>query len=1188
MKIKMPVIISMIFVIGIFLFFQLAHSANTDIIINEIGAYEASNHEWVEIYNKGDAAVDISGWKFLVEGESKHGINLTSSTSSFVIEPGEYAIIAENDVNFLLDYPDCTGKVFDSSWGGINEDGAKKIGLEDADGTQMEYFNYSSAPNFSLERKDVNQPADEVNNWQENLDGNTVGRENYWKIGGTGDTEHGDGEDEDDEEDIDNEGGETTSSAPTALVINEFVSDPIEGQNEWVELYNAGTTTIDLDGWTLLDGTGVIASPTGTIDASSFFIIELSTSKLNNPGDTLVLKNSQGETIDTVSYGDWDDNNTGDNALAVDDPNSLARMVDGQDTNNDKNDWVETTTVTKGEVNIITAPVTAPSPSSGSGGGGNLSTSVSYDPGDVVINEINSDPADGAEEFIELYNKTNSNIILDNWWVEDGSEVRTRLVGRINSQGFFVVEKPSGNLNNAGDMVILFSPEGAEIDRLVFGEWDDGNINDNAPAPEDPCSLARRADGQDSNNDYYDFVLTSAVTKGSANKISAVTEDGEAVEQIMSSTKVVINEIFPNPVGSDNEEEFIELKNLGTETVNLKDWQLSDSGTRKYKITLGVIQPSGYIFFKRPMTGIALNNTGGDEIKLYSPNGNLLDKVKYSGSAEDNYSYVRLADGGWKWTSHLTAGQENIIEGKSAAPIVSIDTDSEVVVGESIVFDASDTTDPEGQQMSFAWNFGDGEDDTGDVVEHAFDKEGIYTVILQVTNKNGDKAEKRVIITVKNKSDFVGGYYEDDDLGKVGISEILPNPEGSDTTEFIELFNPTGNDIDLSGIKIDDEEGGSRAYTIPDNIIIPAGAYLVFGRQDTKLALNNTSDSVRLLYPDGTILKEVRFDEVLEGASYIQDENDNWLWTSAITPGEQNGISLVKEKITTRKISTKSKGIKPIIGTTLEKLRDEDVGDKVRVNGVVAVEPGVLGTQYFYIVDSAGSAQADSAGSSQVDSSSLVSSGQAGVQVYMFKKDFPDLKVGDRVEVTGEITESYGNTRIKLAGRDDIKKIDHPGDPLPVGVEVAEVGETLEGQLVQVQGEITEVKGSYMYVDDGSEEVQVYFKRGANINKKIFQVGDLVSVRGLVYQTKSGYQILPRFQEDIEKTGVAEEAVVQVEANKEENKKEVAEKYLTATAGGLTSILFGLFAKARGKLALSLIKKAGLVAVAIIKRNPRV
>ena len=67
----------------------------------------------------------------------------------------------------------------------------------------------------------------------------------------------------------------------------------------------------------------------------------------------------------------------------------------------------------------------------------------------------------------------------------------------------------------------------------------------------------------------------------------------------------------------------------------------------------------------------------------------------------------------------------------------------------------------------------------------------------------------------------------------------------------------------------------------------------------------------------------------------------------------------------------------------MEKVRDEDIGDLVTVTGTVAVEPGVLGTQFFYIINNV-----------------------AGVQVYMYSKDFPKLGIGDVIEITGEIAES--------------------------------------------------------------------------------------------------------------------------------------------------------------------------------------
>jgi len=177
----------------------------------------------------------------------------------------------------------------DSSWSTLNKSG-ELIGLKDEDGIMTEEFTYKQIENYSLERKDVEELIIDEDNWQEHLDSNSVGQENYWKVddtntddtednGGTedddaDDTENTEGEEEDDNDEDseeENTGGVTTST----LVINEFVSNPNDEENEWAEIYNNSTTSIDLTGWTMSDGVGVFASPTGTVQAEDLPIIKI-------------------------------------------------------------------------------------------------------------------------------------------------------------------------------------------------------------------------------------------------------------------------------------------------------------------------------------------------------------------------------------------------------------------------------------------------------------------------------------------------------------------------------------------------------------------------------------------------------------------------------------------------------------------------------------------------------------------------------------------------------------------------------------------------------------------------------------------------------------------------------------------------------------------------------------------------
>ena len=152
----------------------ISFAANQDIVVNEIGAFEAQDYEWIEIFNRGGAAVDLTDWKFY-ENETNHG--LTAFRGDFVIEPGEYAIIANKGDKFAERYPNFSGTIIDSSWSNLNESG-ETIALKSGDGANIESFSYISAPNYSLERANPNLADYTSANWQEHSSGNTAGFQN--------------------------------------------------------------------------------------------------------------------------------------------------------------------------------------------------------------------------------------------------------------------------------------------------------------------------------------------------------------------------------------------------------------------------------------------------------------------------------------------------------------------------------------------------------------------------------------------------------------------------------------------------------------------------------------------------------------------------------------------------------------------------------------------------------------------------------------------------------------------------------------------------------------------------------------------------------------------------------------------------------------------------------------------------
>jgi len=382
----------------------------------------------------------------------------------------------------------------------------------------------------------------------------------------------------------------------------------------------------------------------------------------------------------------------------------------------------------------------------------------------------------------------------------------------------------------------------------------------------------------------------------------------------------------------------------------------------------------------------------------------------------------------------------------------------------------------------------------------------------------------------------------------------MPDPEGSDTAEWIELYNDGETAVNLLDWRLDDEEGGSRPFTFGDAFWLDAGEYLVVSRAESGIALNNGGDKVRLFDGTGELAEEAGYNGSETGMSYARGLDNKWYWTTMPTPGKPNiilgdggGKAGVSNAGKTGGTIAKKSAAAYYVATTLEEMNNLDVGDLVRVSGTVAVLPGILGSQYFYVTAT------------------------SGIQVYSYKKDFPELAVGDLIEVKGEISESGGEKRIKTKTAADMAVIAHGEAPVAAEIACAEVGDETVGRLVTLTGEIVKKSGSSIFLDDGTEEAEVYLKKTAGLGTVGLNTGETIAVTGLVGRTTSGARILPRSNDDIVKQDSAtdegrvlgETAVADEWALAARDRKMELFKYLFILAGGAIIVLLGLLWRRR-------------------------
>lgn len=317
------------------------------------------------------------------------------------------------------------------------------------------------------------------------------------------------------------------------------------------------------------------------------------------------------------------------------------------------------------------------------------------------------------------------------------------------------------------------------------------------------------------------------------------------------------------------------------------------------------------------------------------------------------------------------------------------------------------------------------------------------------------------------------------------ITEVLSRPTDGSANEFIEIYNAGAVPADLFGWQIDDIEGGSSPYKIKKAAKILPGQYLTFYNKETKLALNDSGDSARLIDPESQIKAEISFGRSQKGQSYAQ-LNDQWFWTGLPTPGQKN-IRQDSSGLLVNLVLTENSSFNPDNIRAARELAD---GQSVTVSGQVTAVPGLLSAQYFYLQDESG-----------------------GLQIYAYDKDFPDLESGERITVSGELSTSNGERRLKISQPEDIEIIGR-AELQSQALTIDGIDAKTEGCYIKTKGTVTTILGN-TFVMHGSGEIKVILKESAGFSESEITKDDRVEISGIVANYRGQYRILPFRAEDV-------------------------------------------------------------------------
>ncbi len=314
---------------------------------------------------------------------------------------------------------------------------------------------------------------------------------------------------------------------------------------------------------------------------------------------------------------------------------------------------------------------------------------------------------------------------------------------------------------------------------------------------------------------------------------------------------------------------FIELYNRGAETVEVGGWTLK-VGSASYTIPAGTSLAGGAYLVSAKGLSFSAQGT----VALLDAGGASVDQKGYN-SPRCNLSLGRYPNGGSTWYDSLapSPGGPNVLATATAlpAPTRTPTRIPTATVAPSVAPTATNATPKATQTPTPA------------------------SPPTTPTGATGSMTPPGTATATPSP-----GTATPSADAQPCLSEFMPAPryvdwDGDGTAnyadEWIELYNPSTEELDLSGWQIDDRAGGgSRPYTFPARSHLGAGAYGAYYQRQTGLALNNDGDDVRLVDPDGREVDRATYVVTAPDASYsrVGGCGGHWVMDLAPSPGQPN------------------------------------------------------------------------------------------------------------------------------------------------------------------------------------------------------------------------------------------------------------------------------------------------------------
>ena len=383
--------------------------------------------------------------------------------------------------------------------------------------------------------------------------------------------------------------------------------------------------------------------------------------------------------------------------------------------------------------------------------------------------------------------------------------------------------------------------------------------------------------------------------------------------------------------------------------------------------------------------------------------------------------------------------------------------------------------------------------------------------------------------------------------GQVILNEVLPaawddhNGDGEISTadEFIELYNPSPYPLSLVGWQLVDAAGDGvdgRRFTFKAGQFVNGYGWLRLFNADTYISLNNENEYVRLLNPAGEEIDRVSWainpgrgaslSRIPDGGKWLEGDGTpgraNRLFTGERTYVGPTATPKVKQKLNEREddyLTPTPVQLPPTYGQaggppgSIAQSKLAGLEAWVEFRGVVTAPPGLFNASIYLADPAPDPVNGPLAG--------------IGINVYLRNGAYPVLKEGEWVRVRGQLRSFRGEMELWVRSVTDIWPLEQEVLLAPLPVQVADIGESLEGRLVTLWGEVSSWQGDSIFLVDpanpNAPAVQITVRSSTGWRRPYVNKGQRWQATGIVSQFarespwNGGYRILVRGELDLVK-----------------------------------------------------------------------